>query len=99
MRRSGAAPSSDFRLFETDEFRKALARLRPPPSVSKKLSGYVYPQLRRNPYVGPNIRKLRDYTPPTWRYRIGSYRVFYAVDANERIVFLLTIEDRKNAYR
>ena len=28
MRRSGEAPSSEFRIFETDEFRKALARLR-----------------------------------------------------------------------
>jgi mRNA interferase RelE/StbE len=99
MRSSGAAPSSDFRLFETDECQKALARLRPAPAFREKLSGYVYPQLRRNPYVGPNIRKLRTYAPPTWRYRIGSYRVFYTVDAEERIVFLLTIDDRKDAYR
>lgn len=99
MRRSGAAPSSEFRIFETEEFRKALARLQPAASLSKKLGGYVYPQLRRNPYVGPNIRKLRDYEPPTWRYRIGSVRIFYAVDGTEPIVFLLTIDDRKDAYR
>jgi mRNA interferase RelE/StbE len=99
MRRSGAAPSSEFRVFETEEFRKALARLHAPASVTKKLGSYVYPQLRVNPYFGPNIRKLRAYTPPTWRYRIGSYRLFYAIDAEVRIVFLLTVDDRKDAYR
>ena len=99
MGRTGADRSPEFRLFETDVFQKALARLRPALALREKLGGYVYPQLRRNPYFGPNIRKLRAYTPPTWRYRIGSYRVFYAIDADERIVFLLTIDDRKDAYR
>ena len=99
MRRTAAARSPEFRLFETDEFQKALARLRPPLSLREKLGGYVYPQLRKNPRFGPNIRKLCAYTPPTWRYRIGSYRVFYAIDAEERIVFLLTIDNRKDAYR
>jgi mRNA interferase RelE/StbE len=99
MRSSGAAPSSEFRVFETEEFRKALARLHPPASVTKKLGSYVYPQLRRNPYFGPNIRKLRDYEPPTWRYRIGALRAFYCVDADASVVFLLTVDDRKDAYR
>lgn len=52
-----------------------------------------------DPYFGPNIRKLQGYVPPTGRYRIGPYRVFYMVDDNERIVFILTIDDRKDAYR
>ena len=94
-----AAHSSDFRVFETDEFKKALVRLHPPRFLAKKLTTYVYPQLREGPYFGPNIRKLQGYTPETWRYRIGPYRVFYSIDETERIVFLLTIDDRKDAYR
>ena len=94
-----AGHSPEFRVFETDEFKKALARLGPPRFLPKKLEAYVYPQLRQGPYFGPNIRKLQGYTPETWRYRIGPYRLFYSVDENERIVFMLTVDDRKDAYR
>ena len=99
MPNTGAVRSSEFRVFETEEFRKSLARLRPPRFLPGKLERYVYPQLRQGPYFGPNIRKLQGYTPPTWRYRIGPYRIFYSVDEGERIVFMLTIDDRKDAYR
>ena len=99
MPSTGAAPSSDFRIFETEEFQKALTRLGPPRCLRKKLDSYVYPQLRQGPYFGPNIRKLQGYTPATWRYRVGPYRIFYALDESERIVFVLSIDDRKDAYR
>ncbi len=96
---SATERSPEFRVFETDEFQKALARLGPPRFLPEKLATYVYPQLRRGPFFGPNIRKLRGYNPATWRYRIGPYRVFYSVDEDERIVFMLTVDDRKDAYR
>ena len=99
MQSTGAADSSEFRVFETNEFRGALARLGPPRFLPRKLAAYVYPQLRQAPYYGPNIRKLQGGQPPTWRYRIGRFRLFYAVDETERIVFILTIDDRKDAYR
>ena len=99
MPSAGAERSPEFRIFETDEFTKALARLGPPRFLPKKLAAYVYPQLRPGPYFGPHIRKLQGYTPETWRYRIGPYRLFYSVDEEEKIVFLLTADDRKDAYR
>ena len=68
----------EFKIFETDEFKKALARLGPPRFLPKKLEAYVYPQLRQGPFFGPNIRKLQGYTPAKWRYRIGPYRLFYS---------------------
>ena len=70
-----------------------------PYRLPKKLAAYVYPQLRQGPYFGPNIRKLQGYTPETWRYRIGPYRLFYSLDEDERIVFMLTVDDRQNAYK
>ncbi len=94
-----AEHSPEFRVFETEEFKKALIRLGPPRFLPKKLTAYVYPQLRQGPYFGPNIRKLQGYTPATWRYRIGPYRLFYSVDENDKIVFMLTVDDRKDAYR
>ena len=99
MPSTGAGHLPEFRIFETDEFKKALARLGPPRFLPKKLETYVYPQLRQGPYFGPNIRKLQGYTPPTWRYRTGPYRIFYSVDEDEGIVFMLTIDDRKDAHR
>ena len=99
MQKNDAAYSSEFRIFETEEFRKALSKLGPLRFLPKKLATYVFPQLRRGPHYGPNIRKLQGYEPSTWRYRIGPYRLFYAVDDEKRIVFILTIDDRKDAYR
>ena len=91
---------TEFRVFETGQFQKDLqqdfrgqqARIR------QKLTAYVYPQLRRNPYFGKNIKKLRDAMPETWRYRIGDYRFFYTVDGGRRIVFMLAADHRGRAY-
>ncbi len=92
---------SEYRLFETEEFKKANQALaqRRGRSLDKKLAEYVYPQLRQEPHYGPNIKRLQGYDPLTWRYRIGNYRIFYLIDEEEKIVFILTIDDRKEAYR
>jgi mRNA interferase RelE/StbE len=92
---------SRFRIFETNEF---LARLKRLPgdrrkAVGRKIDEYVYPQLREEPHYGPNIKKLKGYKPETWRYRIGDWRIFYAIDHQENIVSILTMDDRKDAYR
>lgn len=92
---------SDYRIFETDEFEKRLRKLpaRDARFVQAKLADYAYPQLRKEPFLGPNIKKLRGYDPATWRYRIGKWRVFFIVDQSERIVYVLSIDDRRDAYR
>lgn len=91
----------DFRIFETDEFLKRLGKLpaREARAIRRKLAEHVYPQLRQEPFFGPNTRKLRGYEPDTWRYRIGRFRLFYAVDEGERIVFILAVDLRRDAYR
>ncbi|MBN1517342.1 type II toxin-antitoxin system RelE/ParE family toxin [Candidatus Sumerlaeota bacterium] len=93
--------SSKFRIFETDEFQKRLVKLpaRDARFIQRKLAEYVYPQLRADPFLGPNIKKLRGYQPDTWRYRVGRFRIFYIVDQEELIVSMLTVDDRKDAYR
>ncbi len=90
-----------FRIFETDQFIEDLAQdfKGQGERIRKKLSEYVYPQLRNNPYFGKNIKKLKNYEPETWRYRIGSYRFFYEIDEKERIVYILAADSRKNSYR
>lgn len=95
------ASLSNFSIFETNEFSRKLEKINPTDSqfIRKKLQDYVYPQLREEPAFGKNIRKLRGYTPETWRYRIGKFRIFYSIDDKDRIVFILTIDQRKDAYR
>jgi len=91
---------SDFRIFETDEFRKRRGKLPADQRafLDRKLTSTVYSQLRKEPHFGVNIKKLRGYNPETWRYRIGRFRVFYLVDDAEHIVYVLSIEHRRDAY-
>lgn len=66
--------------------------------IEKKLVRNVYPQLKEEPHYGSNIKKLVDYKPETWRYRIGRYRLFYVADEKEKIIYILTIDLRKDVY-
>jgi mRNA interferase RelE/StbE len=68
-------------------------------SIKKKITLYVYPQIKLEPFFGKNIKKLKDYVPDTWRYRIGKFRIFYTADQDEKIIYILTIDHRKDAYR
>ena len=92
---------SNYRIFETEEFAKALEKLTKTniSFIQKKLAGYVYPQIKKEPCFGKNIKKLRDYNPDTWRYRLGKFRLFYTVDHEEKIIYILTVDFRKDAYR
>jgi mRNA interferase RelE/StbE len=95
------ALSSNYRIFETDEFLKRLKKLTSSDVsfIKKKLQTYVYPQLKKEPCFGKNIKKLKDYSPDTWRYRIGKFRLFYTVDHEKNIIYILTIDFRKDVYR
>ena len=89
-----------FEIFETEQFLMDLnndfsGQQR---RIKAKLSAYVYPQLRQQPFFGKNIKKLKDFAPDTWRYKIGNYRFFYTVDESKKTVFMLTIDHRKDAY-
>ena len=91
---------ADFRIFETLQFQKDLQEdfRGQQARIQRKLATYVYPQLRANPYVGKNIKKLRDAMPETWRYRIGDYRFFYTVNERQRLVCMLAADHRGHAY-
>jgi len=68
------------------------------PKIQAKLTEYVYLQLRLQPHFGPNIKKLRTWKPDTWRYRIGPWRFFYEIDERQKIIFMTTLDQRKDAY-
>ncbi len=91
----------EFRLYETREFLAALGKLQPADAtwVRRKLQEHVYPQIKGEPFFGANIKKLRGYSPDTWRYRLGRFRLFYIVDETRGIIFVLTVDQRKDAYK
>ena len=90
-----------YKIFETRGFSTDLTDITKStmPVIQKKLENYIYPELRNNPYFGPNIRRLQNWDPPTWRYRIGDWRFFYQISEKEKIVYMTVIYHRSKAYR
>lgn len=96
----GVADSPEYRLLETPGFIKDLDGLGAPVSrrIRAALQVRVYPVLRATPRHVPSAARLRDWEPPTWRIRIGNWRVFYEIDDENRIVSLIAADHRKDAY-
>jgi mRNA interferase RelE/StbE len=92
---------ADYRIFETETFQQDLAHISRSGlgRLKDKLQEHVYPQLRHEPHHGPNIKRLKEWTPPTWRYRIGSWRFFYEIDEKGKIVHMIASDHRSGAYR
>ena len=91
----------DYRIYETDEIIETIARL-PQNYIAffkKKLEQYMYSQLSQEPFFGGKIKKLRGSIPDIWRYRIGEFRIFYTINTEEHIVYILSVDFRRNAYR
>lgn len=89
-----------YRLLLTEEFEKELRKItnRDRLAIEKKILEYLAPQIKQEPHNGPNVKKLKNYNPETWRYRIGRYRLFYTIDENELLVSFVSIDQRKDAY-
>ena len=92
---------SEYRIFETTGFQRDVASLGP--EAAKRIQGTlarrVYPVLRAAPREAPSAARLKDWDPPTWRIRIGSWRLFFEIDDVPRVVFLTAADHRKDAYR
>lgn len=88
------------KIFETNEFLKKIRKVSKQEKffIKKKLIHYIYPQLEDEPHFGNNIKKLVGYKPETWRHRIGKYRLFYVIDEADKIIYILSIDLRKDAY-
>ncbi|MEM9272101.1 MAG: type II toxin-antitoxin system RelE/ParE family toxin [Cyanobacteria bacterium P01_F01_bin.143] len=91
---------ASYEVFVAEQYDKQLEKMGKSDRVfiEKKMKEYVIPQLKSEPYFGSNIKKLKNYDPPTWRYRIGKYRIFYEIDSESQEVNILSIHQRKDAY-
>jgi len=90
-----------YRVFETETFQQNLAQLGRSglSRIEEKLREHVYPQLRTEPHHGPNIKRLKNWSPPTWRCRIGAWRFFYEIDETDKIVYMTAADHRSRSYR
>jgi mRNA interferase RelE/StbE len=89
--------SGSFRISETHNFvKKVEGKFQ---KVYSKLLSYIYPQLRENPFFGPNIKKLKGELEGIYRYRTGRYRIFYTIDEDKKMIFIIDIDDRKDVYK
>ena len=66
--------------------------------LSQKITDDIYPILRNNPFFGGNIKKLKGEYKDIYRFRLGDYRLFYKIDEQEHLVFIIDIESRQGAY-
>ena len=82
----------DFKIAETKEFQKNIKKL--DSKIYTKIKNIVYPQLKKNPFFGTNIKKLKGEYEGVYRYRIGNYRLFYVIDNDKIIVVITTISHR-----
>lgn len=91
---------TEYRLFATAQLAADLDAIAGErrPEVERRLARVVWPDLRRRPRSGPRVRRLRGSQPETWRYRIGSWRLFYEIEEGERIVFLLAAAHRASPH-
>ena len=87
-----------YRIAETETFEKKIKSVKYK-SLYKKITEYVYPVLRENPYFGPNIKRLKGNYKDLYRFRIGGYRLFYKISEDTVIVFIVDIEARKDTYK
>ena len=87
-----------YRIAETETFEKKIRSLKYK-ALYSKIRNYVYPILRENPFYGPQIKKLKGNYKDVYRFRIGNYGLFYTVSQKTIFVFILDIEQRKNAYK
>lgn len=88
---------SKFKIAETKRFKKVIKQSELE-NFYQRMRKVIYPQLKSNPFFGPNIKKLKGELEGLYRYRIGDYRLIYKVDKDKIIVFTITLKHRRESY-
>jgi len=57
-----------------------------------RIKSIVYPQLRKNPFCGPNIRQLTGELTGYHRFRIGDWLVFYLIEEKQAVVVIVALQ-------
>ncbi len=87
---------SSFLIAESKTFEKIKNKV--DTKLYQKIKNFVYPQLKKNPYFGTNIKKLKGEFEGYYRYRVGNYRLFYLIENEKVLVVIIDVKHRQNAY-
>ncbi|HEX7593379.1 MAG TPA: type II toxin-antitoxin system RelE/ParE family toxin [Anaerolineae bacterium] len=82
-------------LFLTEEARHYYDHAETP--LAKKLNR-CFEQIQTDPYKHPNIKRLKGRLAGYLRYRVGDWRVVYAVDDQAKRITVLIIAHRSRVY-
>jgi mRNA interferase RelE/StbE len=88
----------NYKIAETENFRKQI-NSKKYGHLYQKIREDVYPLLKSNPFFGINIKKLKGKYKHIYRLRIRNYRLFYTIEDEKKLIFLIAIESRQDAYR
>ena len=86
-----------YKIAETESFVKNIAK-RKLGKIHDKICKDIYLIISKDPFYGPNIKKLIGNLDGFYRYRVGNYRLVYTVNEEENMIFLSELVHRKDAY-
>ena len=66
--------------------------------LAKKLAK-GFKSLQINPFQHPNIKPLVGPLKGLFRFRVGDYRIIYQIDAEKKLVYIVRIVHRREAYQ
>jgi mRNA interferase RelE/StbE len=89
---------NNYKIAETETFSKKI-NSRKYNHLYNKIVDDIYPILKKNPFFGAHIKKLKGKYKEIYRFKIGDYRLFYKIDEQESIIFIINIENRQDAYK
>jgi mRNA interferase RelE/StbE len=87
-----------YKIAETENYSKKI-NSKKYEHLYRKISEDVYPILKNNPFFGVNIKKLKGEYKEVYRFKIGNYRLFYKVEEQKSIIFIVDIQSRQDAYK
>ena len=98
LKRGGIKLLAEYKTAETETFSKKISSKKFS-HLHNKITDDIYSVLKKNPFFGSNIKNLKGEYKDVYRFRTGDYRIFYKIDDQESIVFILDIENRQDAYK
>lgn len=66
---------------------------------TKELLNQCFEDLKENPLIGPNTKRLHGELEGLYRYRVASLRVVYRVEEEKIIVVIVAIGSRGDIYK
>ena len=67
-------------------------------TLAKKLAG-CFKSLEADPFRHPNIKALTGPLKGLFRLRAGDHRIVYRIDTTAKIIYVVRIAHRKEAYQ